>query len=198
MILLAFGLSGYCQDTITLTVFQPYPLQANAGTDFQISRGESKVIGGNPTAAQGYGHYAYYWTPITGLNDPTLANPTASPDRTTTYLLTVTDAQNCSAADEVTISVDASGTVLVPYCFDIRCYPNPVEEELLIEIKGLPAEVTIRLVNTLGDELMCLTTRITGNTFIERIPTQNLPSGIYIIQFLTREAIKFERIIKTR
>jgi hypothetical protein len=50
-------------------------------------------IGGSLTASGGSGSgYTYLWSPATGLNDATLANPTASPTSTTTYAVTVTDA----------------------------------------------------------------------------------------------------------
>jgi hypothetical protein len=49
--------------------------------------------------------YTYAWTPVTGLNDPTLANPIATPDITTTYHLTVTDAGMNTTTDSVKVTV---------------------------------------------------------------------------------------------
>lgn len=196
--LLSVGLSGFCQDPIILTVTQPDPLQVNAGSGKQINKGESTTIGGNPSASQGYGSYVYSWTPTTGLNDPTLANPTAAPETNTTYLLTVTDAMNCSVTDEVTITVEASGIETNLNTLEIRCYPNPVREELLIEMKGLPTEVTMRLINTMGSELIYKSAQMSGSKLTERIPMRNLPEGLYILQFLTPNAIQYQRILKTR
>ncbi len=86
-VILGTGLGAYCQNPIMLTVTQPDPLQADAGTDVEIGKGESISIGGNPSALDGYGDYIYSWAPATGLNDPTLANPIATPESTTIYLL---------------------------------------------------------------------------------------------------------------
>jgi hypothetical protein len=36
--------------------------------------------------------YTYLWTQSSGLDDPAIANPIASPDFTTTYTVTVIDA----------------------------------------------------------------------------------------------------------
>ena len=48
----------------------------------------------------------YAWTPTTGLDDPTLPNPTATPDVTTTYELIGTSAtEACADTAEVTITV---------------------------------------------------------------------------------------------
>lgn len=51
----------------------------------------------------------YQWSPITGLSNPNIANPVASPSATTTYTLTVL-AGGCSATDEVTVTVSGGGT----------------------------------------------------------------------------------------
>lgn len=42
-------------------------------------------------AVGGTGTYTYSWTPAVGLNNPTVPNPIASPEATTTYSVTVSD-----------------------------------------------------------------------------------------------------------
>jgi len=59
---------------------------ANTGGDKTICEGDSVMLG----AMQCDG-CAYQWFPPTGLSDATLAQPTASPTQTTTYILTLTD-----------------------------------------------------------------------------------------------------------
>lgn len=51
------------------------------------------------------GNYTYSWTPSEGLNNPSIANPVASPASTLTYTVTVTSDQDCSGTDLVTVSV---------------------------------------------------------------------------------------------
>lgn len=46
----------------------------------------------------------YSWSPTTGLSNPNIVNPTASPTTTTTYTMTAT-ANGCSASDSVVITV---------------------------------------------------------------------------------------------
>ncbi|MBW8049315.1 MAG: T9SS type A sorting domain-containing protein [Cytophagales bacterium] len=82
-------------------------LTANAGIDVNINCMDSVVIGGTPTAFGGSGIYTYSWTPSSGLNDPTLANPTASPFDTTTYTVTVLDTNGSTASDSVTVNIIA-------------------------------------------------------------------------------------------
>ncbi len=82
-----------------------HPLVADAGLDQQISSGASATLGGSPTAMGGTPPYTYSWIPNTGLNNSNLANPTASPITTTKYTVTVKDALNRTAMDEVTVNV---------------------------------------------------------------------------------------------
>ena len=51
----------------------------------------------------------YLWTPSLGLSATNILNPNASPATTTTYTLTITNSQGCSATDNVIITV-------IPYC----------------------------------------------------------------------------------
>ena len=79
--------------------------EADAGPNEQIQRGNSVQIGGSPTAAGGVPGYTYSWTPTASLSNPSAANPTASPDSTTTYTVLVTDTNGCTDEDSVTIVV---------------------------------------------------------------------------------------------
>lgn len=47
----------------------------------------------------------YSWSPSTGLSNPNMANPVASPATTTSYIVTGTNANGCVAKDTVTIAL---------------------------------------------------------------------------------------------
>ena len=49
--------------------------------------------------------YTYSWSPPTGLSNPDISNPVATPTATTTYIVTVKDQYGCSTMDTVTINV---------------------------------------------------------------------------------------------
>ncbi|MBN4062417.1 gliding motility-associated C-terminal domain-containing protein, partial [Bacteroidales bacterium AH-315-I05] len=71
----------------------------NAGADIQVCIFDSvqlNVTGGS----------SYIWTPATGLNDDSIANPLASPSDTTTYIVTGTDSNTCKNTDTVTVVVN--------------------------------------------------------------------------------------------
>ncbi|MBL4818087.1 MAG: hypothetical protein JKY15_02480, partial [Deltaproteobacteria bacterium] len=84
---------------------EPCPTTASAGTDTTICLGDNTIIGGAPTASAGNDPYGYAWTPSTGLSSDTIANPTASPTITTTYIVTVVDSFGCNDKDTVIITV---------------------------------------------------------------------------------------------
>ena len=93
------SLSQVSTDTVLVTV----TVRANAGPDKTIALGGSCTLGGS--AAGGTPPYTYTWTPTTGLSDPNIAQPTASPATTTTYTLTVTDSLSQVSTDTILVTV---------------------------------------------------------------------------------------------
>ena len=77
---------------------------ANAGPNRSVCSGESITLSGS--ASGGGGGYSYSWSPSTGLNNPNVAQPSASPVVNTTYTLTVTDANGCTDTDQATVTVN--------------------------------------------------------------------------------------------
>jgi gliding motility-associated-like protein len=92
-----------CTGTASLTVVVHALPAVDAGPDRSYCAGGSAIIGGTPTAAPGA---AIAWTPGTGLSSTTSGNPTAAPVATTQYTVTVTDANQCSSIDQVTVTVN--------------------------------------------------------------------------------------------
>ena len=80
---------------------------ADAGTDISLCLGGRTTLGGLPAASGGTGPYTYLWSPAVGLDDPFIANPAASPKITTTYTLTITDADGCQSTSSVTVTINA-------------------------------------------------------------------------------------------
>ncbi|MBI9061804.1 MAG: PKD domain-containing protein [Marinilabiliaceae bacterium] len=51
------------------------------------------------------GGVQYYWMPDAGLDDPTIDNPIASPETSTTYTVVVTDNNDCINSDSLVVKV---------------------------------------------------------------------------------------------
>ncbi len=73
---------------------------ADAGNDTVVDCNNPSVV------LNGSGGVLYSWSPANGLSDPNIANPTASPNNTTTYTLTVTGGNGCTQTSDVTVTVD--------------------------------------------------------------------------------------------
>lgn len=103
----AVGNTATCSFTVTVTS----DLTADAGSDqvviidsgpgpdpYPCDTLEGNASGGTPP-------YSYSWAPTEGLSDPNSATTDVCPTVTTTYTLTVTDANGCESTDEVTVTV---------------------------------------------------------------------------------------------
>jgi hypothetical protein len=83
------------------------PLVADAGSDKIIICGGTAQLDTVTTNYTGTGTFKYKWTPATGLNNDTIANPTATVTSNTTYTVTVTTPNLSSASDTVDIIVNS-------------------------------------------------------------------------------------------
>lgn len=115
--------SGTCDpfysDTLELVVFPG--LIADAGPDIDLCVGDSVMIGGSPIVSGGTPPYTYNWSPTTGLDNPIFPNPMAAPAATTTYTITVVDANGCVDTDDMTVFVNALPTVSAGSDSTITC-----------------------------------------------------------------------------
>ena len=95
----------------------------DAGPDQDICNGQTAVLGGTPTSVPGT---TYLWSPSSGLDNATIANPTTSSTTTITYDLAVTS-DTCTSHDQVTITLQgvAQGAFVIklePTCDEVRAY----------------------------------------------------------------------------
>lgn len=94
--------NGFCSDKDTVQINSAVKPVANAGNDITIILNTTGVIGGAPTSTGGS---MISWSPSEGLSDSTASNPVASPIVTTTYAVTVTNDDGCSATDTMVVTV---------------------------------------------------------------------------------------------
>ncbi|MFL5752050.1 MAG: gliding motility-associated C-terminal domain-containing protein [Bacteroidia bacterium] len=78
----------------------------SAGPDKTACPNQSVTIGGSPTATGGLAPYNYSWSPSTGLSSTSAANPTVIISQTTTYTISVRDANDSIRTDVVTVYLD--------------------------------------------------------------------------------------------
>lgn len=85
-----------------ITVYTPPA--ANAGVDEDLCAGATAQL-------QASGGTSYQWFPATGLSDPDIAAPMATPATSTSYTVLVTDAHGCTASDNMVLTVHPVPTV---------------------------------------------------------------------------------------
>ncbi len=105
----------------TSVVVHPIPVP-NVGTPAPYCEDEMALLGGTPDAA-----YEYLWTPNTGLNDNTIANPITVVPVTTTYTLHVSLKAFPACFDEKKVTVNVSPKFTVDAGPDqLICAGDPV------------------------------------------------------------------------
>ena len=93
---------------IDYILFPPFaggaaPLSVTASANpSEICAGESSQL--NAFAMGGTGVFEYEWDPATGLDDPNIQSPIATPESTTTYTVTVDDG-NTTISNSITVTV---------------------------------------------------------------------------------------------
>jgi gliding motility-associated-like protein len=90
-------MGGCSQADSTLVIVHSLPI-ADAGASVAICENAN-------TTLQATGGQTFLWAPAAGLSNTNISNPIASPLATTTYTVQVTDPNNCSAKDTVTVIV---------------------------------------------------------------------------------------------
>jgi len=172
----AIGTTGYYLfDDVSVYELPDY----NAGNDTTICPWHTTVIGPQTTRAD----VQYSWSPSAGLDNPNIANPTASPLVNMTYILTVTDTCQwaCNSTLTDTVNITVTGCVGVEE-FNVRdlkfnVFPNPANERIIIETNILDSHM--KVLDLLG-RVIVSERIVQPKTEIE---TENLPSGIYYLNY---------------
>ncbi|HXH20112.1 MAG TPA: gliding motility-associated C-terminal domain-containing protein, partial [Chitinophagales bacterium] len=92
-------------DTVVIDYYPP--MSIDAGDDVTINLNYSAQL-------HATGGVSYQWSPSESLDNARIADPVASPLQTTLYHVTVTDANNCSDVDSVTVTVILEPPINVP------------------------------------------------------------------------------------
>ncbi|MCB9809321.1 T9SS type A sorting domain-containing protein [Candidatus Nomurabacteria bacterium] len=78
-------------------------------------------------AYMGSAPISYSWSPTTGLSNPNIANPVASPTSTTTYTMTATS-NGCSVSDNVVVKVNDPNNITTTTGATGTCESNSVND----------------------------------------------------------------------
>jgi hypothetical protein len=95
-----------CTATTTITInVRPELTVSVSATDLLIGTCPDSKSTLTAIASGGETAYSYSWDPADGITDLNIANPVVKPSTTTTYRVTVTDNNNCTATAQITVVV---------------------------------------------------------------------------------------------
>ncbi len=133
-----------CENSISLFLDQPAPLDIDAGEDVTIGLGDSTLLEALVYTPLGDGNYDLAWSPFNDLSCDTCYQTFASPINSTFYTATLTDTSGCSVSDEVRIILDKNLDVYIPNAFS----PNEdgINDLLFIQTGGTVVNVNAFLI----------------------------------------------------
>ncbi|OFY15392.1 MAG: hypothetical protein A2X02_03095 [Bacteroidetes bacterium GWF2_29_10] len=118
------NVQGCISSVKDIYVFVSPVVNANAGQDISICQGDSVMI-------SAIGGTSYVWSPLLGLSNATVSQTYAKPTITTTYTVTVTDKNLCTATDNIVVKVNALPIVSISKDTSI-CYGDTA----ILEVSG--------------------------------------------------------------
>ena len=106
------------------------------------------------------------------------------------YYVIVTQ-NGCSSAPSNTINITFTGIYETKAGNIINIYPNPVSNELIIEISGNKEQINFEIYNSIGQVVY------SGNLLEKTtVKTDSFAAGVYIIKLANGKTFEFKKIIK--
>ena len=75
--------------------------------------------------------------------------------------------------------------------FSYKVYPNPVNNELIIEVEGNKEELSFELYNSIGKLVL-------KSTFEDKVilQTNNFPAGVYLLKLFDETFLELIKVVK--
>ena len=128
---LSYGDNCVVSDEVNVDVIPVPALNLNPSTSICLGASVNLTLPPN-------GPGAFQWSPATGLDNPNIPNPVATPTTTTTYTVTAVN-QNCTVQGQVTVTVSNANVNLGPD--QTICFGETLT--LTAAVTGTPADSVI-------------------------------------------------------
>ena len=198
--LVATGLSTGCTDTLVKNDYlyctggqeQVVPIAAFTGIPTSLNVGEFVSFSDNSINSP----TTWLWDfPGGNPSSSTVKNPSNIQYNTPgTYDVTLI-VSNIAGSDNLTkygyIVVSNTGVEISNFSDNIQVYPNPVSNELIIEIKDNYEQINFEIINIIGQSIY-------KGSIVEKaiIQTSDFTPGVYLIKFENGEKFEFRKIVK--
>ncbi len=170
--------NGFCTvtDSVKITIATPPP----APVIYQVGNDLNST---SPTGNQWYNDAGI----ITGATSQSY-----TPTATSHYFVIVTDSIGCiSDTSNVMFVIYTGFSNIFSNNEDIFIYPNPVANELIIEIANNKETVNFEIYNSIGQVVF-------NSSLIQKtvIQTNNFAKGVYLIKLENKKIFEFKKIVK--
>ncbi len=135
-------------------------------SDFKSSNVQNSSVETCPSGSaqlSAYGGVTYKWSPATGLSDPNIANPIASPTVTTDYKVTITSADGC--VDYADVLVKVSGGLIANFSI-----PQEIAPAIIDASPGPDGVRRISIIVHNGTNVSAVTPTITASNGADVLP----------------------------
>ena len=130
------------------------------------------------------------WTPSTSVSGANTLTPALYPVDTTTYYVTVTDANGCASIDSLVLNVGNCDGLNELTIQEISIYPNPTDNEINIVLND--NNYSVSLIDALGKELL-FQAHLSQKT---QLNLEKFEPGIYFIRLInSKKEIFIKKII---
>ena len=144
----------------------------------------SITVQGNTLISTFAARYQWYrdGQPIPAAQGGTAQN--IQPGQSGIYIVQTFDASGCSnISNPVQYNASTSIRELVDFSSKVRAYPNPADQELLVQLNEIPkGTYTLEVINMLGISVQRLVIQNFEQDEATRISLSNLPSGMYSVR----------------
>lgn len=167
------------------------------GVEYQgVSFGDNVALDCSCNASIGGSSVLVNWIPVDGVSNPNSLNTSVTPDATTTYVITVEDAEGNVSTDEVTVTVNdcGGGGVTPPVGTSVSLSPNPFTTSVTVLVEDPDSySAQIRVLDVMGNqvhETWVATNQSTevylgwfnSGTYTFEINTENIHESIVVIK----------------
>jgi hypothetical protein len=136
------------------------------------------------------------WQPAAGLS--TVVGPlvSAKPSLTTSYYVTGTDANGCTATSRVVVVVNKCAGINELLSNSLQLYPNPTNDNLTVLFTvSKESNVVVRLTDMKGREIYSQSVNQPRGEYRSNIDLSEQPKGVYMISVMSDEGVTTRKVI---
>jgi hypothetical protein len=141
------------------------------------------------------GYFAYQWY-LNNVSIPGATGPTLKYTSNGTYYVSVSYNTGCSSKSPE-ITINNVGIRENDASFTMNVFPNPVKDELMLELNFSKTEnVILNVINVAGQKIYSTTLKQVRGTYKNSLSLEANPNGIYYLQIITDHVMMSKKIIK--